>query len=78
MAAKCNSLVDSLNAEAFSFIHPSIYFSLLFGLQAGESEEDLTGKGVLRLLLQPWESREVAVVFTPSDHKPTTTILIIR
>lgn len=36
------------------------------------------GEGVLRLLLQPWESREVAVVFTPSDHKPTTTILIIR
>lgn len=34
--------------------------------------------GVLRLLLQPWESREVAVVFTPSEHKPTTTILIIR
>lgn len=33
---------------------------------------------VLRLLLQPWESREVAVVFTPSEHKPTTTILIIR
>lgn len=36
------------------------------------------GEGVLRLLLQPWETREVAVVFTPSDHKPTTTILIIR
>uniref|UniRef100_A0AAZ3S0P4 Transmembrane protein 131-like n=1 Tax=Oncorhynchus tshawytscha TaxID=74940 RepID=A0AAZ3S0P4_ONCTS len=35
-------------------------------------------KGVLRLLLQPWESREVAVVFTPSEHKPTTTILLIR
>lgn len=36
------------------------------------------GEGVLRLLLQPWESREVAVVFTPSEHKPTTTILLIR
>lgn len=46
--------------------------------QAGENEEDVMGEGVLRLLLQPWETREVAVVFTPSDHKPTTTILIIR
>lgn len=54
-------------------------FSLLDSLpKAGESEEDLIGKGVLRLLLQPWETRAVAVVFTPSDHKPTTTILIIR
>ncbi|CAB1460891.1 unnamed protein product [Pleuronectes platessa] len=34
--------------------------------------------GVLRLLLQPWEAREVAVVFTPTEHKPTTTILVIR
>lgn len=47
-------------------------------VQAGESVEDITGKGVLRLLLQPYEAREVAVVFTPSEHKPTTTILIIR
>ncbi|CAL1601009.1 unnamed protein product [Knipowitschia caucasica] len=38
----------------------------------------LSGESVLRLLLQPWESREVAVVYTPSEHKPTTTILIIR
>ncbi|XP_024914140.1 transmembrane protein 131-like isoform X4 [Cynoglossus semilaevis] len=47
-------------------------------LKAGESVERATRQGVLRLLLQPWESREVSVVFTPSEHKPTTTILIIR
>lgn len=47
-------------------------------VQASESVEDIKGDGVLRLLLQPWEAREVAVVFTPSEHKPTTTILIIR
>lgn len=53
-------------------------FSLLASSpKAGESVR-LTGEGVLQLLLQPWESREVAVVFTPSEHKPTTTILIIR
>ncbi|XP_018558740.1 transmembrane protein 131-like [Lates calcarifer] len=54
-------------------------FSLLASpLKAGENVEDITREGVLRLLLQPWEAREVAVVFTPSEHKPTTTILIIR
>ncbi|KAM3864937.1 transmembrane protein 131-like [Diretmus argenteus] len=41
--------------------------------KAGDNVE-----GVVRLLLQPWEAREVAVVFTPSEHKPTTTVLIIR
>ncbi|XP_071770565.1 transmembrane protein 131-like [Centroberyx gerrardi] len=46
--------------------------------KAGESVKGMTGEGVLRLLLQPWEAREVAVVFSPSEHKPTTTILIIR
>ncbi|XP_015232839.1 PREDICTED: transmembrane protein 131-like [Cyprinodon variegatus] len=45
---------------------------------AGESEADVTGEGVLRLLLQPWETREVVVAFRPTEHKPTTTILIIR
>ncbi|TNN52661.1 Transmembrane protein 131-like [Liparis tanakae] len=45
---------------------------------AGENVKGITGQGVLRLLLQPWEAREVAVVFSPSEHKPTTTILIIR
>uniref|UniRef100_A0A8C3A7X8 Transmembrane 131 like n=1 Tax=Cyclopterus lumpus TaxID=8103 RepID=A0A8C3A7X8_CYCLU len=54
-------------------------FSLLASPpKAGENVKAITGEGVLRLLLQPWEAREVAVVFTPSEHKPTTTILIIR
>ncbi|XP_019717948.1 transmembrane protein 131-like isoform X2 [Hippocampus comes] len=54
-------------------------FSLLNApRKASEDAEAVKGEGVLRLLLQPWESREVAVVFTPSEHKPTTTILIIR
>ncbi|XP_023149320.2 transmembrane protein 131-like isoform X3 [Amphiprion ocellaris] len=54
-------------------------FSLLASPpKMGEKMGDIKGEGVLRLLLQPWEAREVAVVFTPSEHKPTTTILIIR
>ncbi|XP_014051061.2 transmembrane protein 131-like isoform X4 [Salmo salar] len=51
-------------------------FTLLHAEHKGG--ESVRGEGVLRLLLQPWESREVAVVFTPSEHKPTTTILLIR
>uniref|UniRef100_A0A3P9M970 Transmembrane 131 like n=1 Tax=Oryzias latipes TaxID=8090 RepID=A0A3P9M970_ORYLA len=43
-----------------------------------EGALDIRAEGVLRLLLQPWEVREVSVVFTPSEHKPTTTILVIR
>ncbi|XP_034544455.1 transmembrane protein 131-like isoform X3 [Notolabrus celidotus] len=57
----------------------STEFSLLASpSKGGETVEDLTGEGVVRLLLQPWEAREVAVVFTPSEHKPSSTILIIR
>lgn len=47
-------------------------------VQASENIEDIRGVGVLRLLLQPWQAREIAVVFTPPEHKPTTTVLIIR
>ncbi|XP_068607189.1 transmembrane protein 131-like [Brachionichthys hirsutus] len=60
----------SINTTEFSF--------LASPPKAGERLEDMRREGVLRLLLQPWEAREVAVVFTPSDHTATTTILIIR
>ncbi|KAK0137410.1 Transmembrane protein 131-like [Merluccius polli] len=54
-------------------------FTLLLKLpKDGEKAEYIRGQHVLHLLLQPWETREVVVVFTPSEHKPTTTILIIR
>ncbi|XP_066574073.1 transmembrane protein 131-like isoform X2 [Amia ocellicauda] len=36
------------------------------------------GSRVLQLRLQPWEVREVGVVFTPSEHKPLTSIILIR
>uniref|UniRef100_A0A7N8XC00 Transmembrane 131 like n=1 Tax=Mastacembelus armatus TaxID=205130 RepID=A0A7N8XC00_9TELE len=54
-----------------------IDFLLQLCVDAGENQ-DIKGERVLRLLLQPWETREVAVVFTPSEHKSITTILIIR
>ncbi|XP_072320165.1 transmembrane protein 131-like isoform X2 [Eucyclogobius newberryi] len=54
-------------------------FSLLPSTpKAVDSMRAPSGEGLLRLLLQPWESREVAVVYTPSEHKPTSTILLIR
>ncbi|KAI1887452.1 hypothetical protein AGOR_G00190440 [Albula goreensis] len=34
--------------------------------------------GAVRLLLQPWESREISVGFTPAEHKPVTSIILIR
>ncbi|XP_062244055.1 transmembrane protein 131-like isoform X2 [Platichthys flesus] len=54
-----------------------------FSLSASPPKESenmgtMSQGGVLRLLLQPWEAREVAVVFTPTEQKPTTTILVIR
>lgn len=55
-----------------------LFLSSPVSAQAGESLQDIKGEGVLHLLLQPWEAREVSVIFTPSEHKPTTTILIIR
>lgn len=62
-----------------SVAFPSIFpLFLCVCVQAGENVDDMTREGVLRLLLQPWEAREVAVVYSPSEHKPTTTILIIR
>ncbi|CAL8330823.1 unnamed protein product [Lota lota] len=54
-------------------------FTLLLKLpKDGEKAGFNKGQRVLRLLLQPWETREVAVGFTPSEHKPTSTILLIR
>ncbi|KAL1023493.1 hypothetical protein UPYG_G00041460 [Umbra pygmaea] len=51
-----------------------------FTLLPAQPKEGVSSKGagVLRVVLQPWESRDVAVVFTPSEHKHTTTILLIR
>uniref|UniRef100_G3PX51 Transmembrane 131 like n=1 Tax=Gasterosteus aculeatus aculeatus TaxID=481459 RepID=G3PX51_GASAC len=66
-------LTKWFNISPLSFNISTREFSLL-----ASPPKALRGQGVLRLLLQPWEAREVAVVFTPSEHKPTTTILVIR
>ncbi|XP_049328514.1 transmembrane protein 131-like isoform X4 [Astyanax mexicanus] len=36
------------------------------------------GGGVQRVVLQPWESKSVSVVFKPSEHKPVTSMILIR
>ncbi|XP_060912178.1 transmembrane protein 131-like isoform X1 [Labrus mixtus] len=72
-------LTKWFDVSPFSVNISTSEFSLLASPpKVRNSVEDLTGEGVVRLLLQPWEAREVAVVFTPSEHKPSSTILIIR
>ncbi|KAF7223490.1 KIAA0922-like protein [Nothobranchius furzeri] len=72
-------LTKWFNISSLSVNISTTEFSLLASPhKAGESAASSRGEGVLRLLLQPWESRAVSVVFTPSEHKPITTILIIR
>ncbi|XP_030592593.1 transmembrane protein 131-like isoform X3 [Archocentrus centrarchus] len=72
-------LTKWFNISPLSVNISAIEFSLLASpSMVSKNMEAITGDGVLRLLLQPWEAREVAVVYTPSEHKPTTTILIIR
>ncbi|XP_068177838.1 transmembrane protein 131-like isoform X3 [Antennarius striatus] len=72
-------LTKWFNISPLSLSINTTEFSLLASPpKVGDNLEDMRREGVLRLLLQPWEAREVAVVFTPSDHTPTTTILIIR
>lgn len=48
-----------------------------FSLLAGNRKESERGS-VLRFLLQPWESRTVSVAFRPTEHKPVTSLLLIR
>ncbi|KAM8842276.1 transmembrane protein 131-like isoform 1-T1 [Synchiropus picturatus] len=72
-------LTKWFNISPLSINISTTEFSLLASApQDGEVLGDSVRQGVLRLVLQPWEAREVAVVFTPSEQKPTTTVLIIR
>ncbi|XP_073720550.1 transmembrane protein 131-like isoform X1 [Misgurnus anguillicaudatus] len=48
-----------------------------FSLLAANHKEGERGS-VLRFLLQPWESRTVFVAFQPTEHKPVTSLLLIR
>ncbi|XP_048855708.1 transmembrane protein 131-like isoform X1 [Brienomyrus brachyistius] len=47
-------------------------------LKGSGQEEWQTADGALRLLLQPLESREVGVAFTPTEHKSVTSLILIR
>ncbi|KAG9344072.1 hypothetical protein JZ751_012552 [Albula glossodonta] len=50
---------------------------LEFGATPVNERKD-SSDGAVRLLLQPWESREISVGFTPAEHKPVTSIILIR
>ncbi|XP_062865266.1 transmembrane protein 131-like [Trichomycterus rosablanca] len=49
-----------------------------FSLLPVDHKEIQRGSSVQRILLQPWESRSVSVAYTPSQHKPVTSVLLIR
>ncbi|XP_051558414.1 transmembrane protein 131-like isoform X2 [Myxocyprinus asiaticus] len=48
-----------------------------FLLLAANHKESERGS-VLRFLLHPWESKMVSVAYQPTDHKPVTSLLLIR
>uniref|UniRef100_A0A4W4ETS7 Transmembrane 131 like n=2 Tax=Electrophorus electricus TaxID=8005 RepID=A0A4W4ETS7_ELEEL len=50
-------------------------FSLL---AADWKERQRGGNRVQRVVLQPWESKSVSVAYTPTEHKPVTSLLLIR
>ncbi|KAI4901851.1 hypothetical protein NFI96_034598, partial [Prochilodus magdalenae] len=44
-----------------------------------KAEESYRGSSsVQRVVLQPWESKTVSVAYTPTEHKPVTSLLLIR
>ncbi|KAM9449921.1 transmembrane protein 131-like isoform 3-T3 [Clarias gariepinus] len=43
-----------------------------------KSREGQRSSSVQRMVLQPWETRSVSVAYTPSEHKPVTSIFLIR
>lgn len=43
-----------------------------------QSREVQRRGGVQRIMLQPWETRSVSVAYTASEHKPVTSILLLR
>ncbi|KAM9770093.1 transmembrane protein 131-like isoform 1-T1 [Menidia menidia] len=71
-------LTKWFNISPLSINVSTTEFSLFASSLKASEQADIRGDNVLRLLLQPWESREVSVVFSPTEHKPTTTILVIR
>ncbi|XP_035282207.1 transmembrane protein 131-like isoform X1 [Anguilla anguilla] len=46
--------------------------------QEGRRGAKARGPGSVRVHLGPWESREIRVLFTPAEHKPVTSLILIR
>ncbi|RXM33633.1 Transmembrane protein 131-like [Acipenser ruthenus] len=40
--------------------------------------KSMTGERVQQINLQPWETKEIGVIFTPAEHKTVTSIILIR
>ncbi|XP_041075464.1 transmembrane protein 131-like isoform X2 [Polyodon spathula] len=40
--------------------------------------KSMAGERVQQIHLQPWETKEIGVIFTPAEHKTVTSIILIR
>ncbi|XP_060720169.1 transmembrane protein 131-like isoform X1 [Tachysurus vachellii] len=49
-----------------------------FSLLPCDQKEVHRSSSVRRIVLQPWETRSMSVAYTPTEHKPVTSILLIR
>ncbi|KAK3507747.1 hypothetical protein QTP70_035010, partial [Hemibagrus guttatus] len=49
-----------------------------FSLLPTDQKEVHQSGSVQRIVLQPWETRSVSVAYMPTEHKPVTSILLIR
>ncbi|XP_060773092.1 transmembrane protein 131-like isoform X2 [Neoarius graeffei] len=69
-------LTKWFNISPFSVNITTAEFSLL---PTDQQSWEVHGSGsVQRLVLQPWETRTVSVAYTPTGHKPVTSVLLIR
>ncbi|KAJ8382693.1 hypothetical protein SKAU_G00034710 [Synaphobranchus kaupii] len=50
----------------------------LQNLREGRRGAEMKGPGSVRVHLRPWESREISVLFSPAEHKPVTSLILIR
>ncbi|XP_033871234.3 transmembrane protein 131-like isoform X2 [Acipenser ruthenus] len=52
-------------------------FTLTKNLDTSDNKS-MTGERVQQINLQPWETKEIGVIFTPAEHKTVTSIILIR
>ncbi|XP_041119690.1 transmembrane protein 131-like isoform X2 [Polyodon spathula] len=49
-----------------------------FTLAKNLDTSSMTGERVQQIRLQPWEKKEIGVIFTPAEHKTVTSVILMR